>query len=101
MLTHRISATLLLFTTLSSSMYVISNNNWKMHFNTHGILGAFSSTCALFISIGGFTGLTLLQKNAPNLGKFIGLIKMAHRTFGSVVILVSQAAIFTGGYIYS
>ena len=26
---------------------------------------------------------------------------MAHKTFGYVVILISQGAIFTGGYIYS
>ena len=72
-----------------------------MSFGTHGILGAFSSLSALFISIGGFTGLTLLQKNAANLGKFIGIVKMAHKTFGYVVILISQGAIFTGGYLYS
>ncbi len=60
MLMHRVSATLLLITTLSSSVYVISSNDWKINFNTHGILGAISTTCALFISIGGFTGLTLL-----------------------------------------
>jgi hypothetical protein len=60
MLTHRISATLILLISISSSIFVIQNNGWKLDLHTHGMFGAFASTCVVFISVGGFLCLTLL-----------------------------------------
>jgi len=86
MITHRISATLILFISVSSSIFVISNNGWKLDFHTHGIFGAFASTCSVFIMVGGFLCLTLIQKLSWGMGPMIKMIKIGHKTFGYVLI---------------
>ncbi len=99
MWTHRISGFLIFLATLVIALLTFNRNNWKLDDGLHPALGLTVVCCVSALTIGGIVARMLLEKTTWNTQLAVR-IKMGHKLFGYLVLLVSQVALLTGGLKY-
>jgi hypothetical protein len=97
---HRISGVLILLATLVIGLWTLGRSSWKLDSGLHQALGLTVICCVGALALGGFIARMLLEKTTWNTVLALR-IKMGHKLFGYLVLLVSQIALLTGGMTYA
>jgi hypothetical protein len=100
MWTHRISGFLIFLATLTMAMFTFKQDEWELKPGLHPALGLTVVCCMSALTIGGITARLLLEKTTWNTTLALR-IKMGHKLFGYLVLLISQVALVTGGLAYA
>ena len=100
MWTHRISGFLIFLATITIAMLTFKQDEWELKPGLHPALGLTVVCCMSALTIGGIVARMLLEKTTWNTVLAVR-IKMGHKLFGYLVLLVSQVALLTGGLAYA
>ena len=100
MWTHRISGFLIFLATFTIAMLTFKQDEWELKPGLHPALGLTVVCCMSALTIGGIVARMLLEKTTWNTVLAVR-IKMGHKLFGYLVLLVSQVALLTGGLAYA
>ena len=100
MWTHRITGFLIFLATFTIAMLTFKQDEWELKPGLHPALGLTVVCCMSALTIGGITARMLLEKTTWNTVLALR-IKMGHKLFGYLVLLISQVALLTGGLAYA
>lgn len=88
MWTHRISGFLIFLATFTIAMLTFNQDEWELKPGLHPALGLTVVCCMSALTIGGIAARMLLEKTTWNTVLAVR-IKMGHKLFGYLVLLVS------------
>jgi hypothetical protein len=97
---HRICGTLILLITMTVAFLTLARKEWTITSGPHEILGVVILSLVLLIVLGGVFNRSMMQRLRWR-SSLMFRIKMGHRLFGYLMLLLSEIAILTGSLKYA
>lgn len=97
---HRISAMLIWTTTFVMALWVFAQDEWELKQGLHPAMGLAILVCVTFPLLGGIAARYTSENARWNTVKLLQL-KMGHKLFGYLLLIVAQVTLLLGSLAYS